>query len=247
MKIHQICLFLISLFIFSANAQKETAETVIDKFNKLHSGKDKIKSVTAWKFNTVSSNPMQKSEVPTVIYFKGNKFRIEQTFAGKKEVMGTDGKNYWVQGSMGNGKAQPMPDNMIPAMKEQIARQKDALTVGPLSEYKTRKKSVQLMGLEKINNRNHYKIKMVTKTNITLIFYIDKETYYLNRIESQLGDKDKKELLKVNFAEQKKVGDFTIPHKIDQYLGANQISSVKISTVELNPKLDDTLFSFPKK
>ncbi|GEM_PF-2163088 len=247
MKIQGIRFLLIFLFVVSLNAQKETAETVIDKFNKLHSGKEKIKSITSWKFSTLNFNPMQKSEVPTNIYFKGDKFRVEQIISGKKEIMATDGKKYWTQSQMRNEKAQIMPESMVPAMKEQIARQKDALTIGPLLEYKTRKKSLQLMGLEKINNRNHFKIKMVTKTDITLIFYIDNETYFLDRIESQIGNKDKKELLKVNFSNQKKVGDFTIAHKIEQYLGANQISSVKINSVELNPKLDDILFAFPKK
>lgn len=96
--------------------------------------------------------------------------------------------------------------------------------------------SAELLGTEKIGNREVFKVELTKNVN-KIIYYFDKQTYYLVR------EIKKEETL--NYSEHKKVGNLIMPFRIEASSPKKDSDYVMLlSKIELNKAFDDNTFKF---
>ncbi len=172
-----------------------------------------------------------------------NKSRLEIEFAGKTAVQVYDGANGW--------KVRPFLNrNDVEPFTPQEAKSAGETTdlEDPLIDYKAKGTKVELDGVEKVEGRDAYKLKLTTKAGAAQRVWIDAKSFLDVKVEGVPRRMDGKlrtvwlyqrdfrsvEGLKIPFVVETVVDGYPQPHKI------------VLEKVAVNPKLDAATFAKPK-
>lgn len=143
-------------------ASAQTLDEVLAKHYKARGGLDKIKAVQTIRMTgTMTVGP--GVEAPIVLVQKRpNMFRLELTIQGLTVVQAYDGKVGWqINPLTGRKDPEPLPEDAMKQVEEQ------ADIDGPLVDYKAKGHTVELMGKEKVEGSDAYKLKVTLKNGDT--------------------------------------------------------------------------------
>jgi hypothetical protein len=129
---------------------------------------------------------------------------------------------------------------------------------GPLVDYVAKGSHVELDGLEKVQGRDSYKLKLTLKSGQALHVWVDAETFLESKIEGQPRRMDGTEHpVEVYFRDYRQVNGLVIPFVFETKVlpvaktatGFNDtpvpVEKILLDNVVVNPKLDDSLFVKP--
>jgi hypothetical protein len=172
-----------------------------------------------------------------------NKSRLEIEFAGKTAVQVYDGTNGWkLRPFLNRNDVEPFTPQ-----EAKSASDNDDLE-DPLIDYKSKGMKVALDGIEKVEGRDAYKLKLTTRTGAEQRVWIDAKSFLDVKVEGVRRRMDGKmrtvwlyqrdfrsvEGLKIPFVVETVVDGYPQPHKI------------VVEKVAVNPKLDAATFAKPK-
>src|SRR4029077_16438646 len=120
-------------------------------------------------------------EAPVTLELKKpSSVRLEITFQGNTGVQAYDGKTGWGISPMAAKKdPEPMSADDLKDMDEQADMD------GPLVDYKAKGHTVVLMGKEKVEGSDAYKLKLTLKTGDIRTIYIDVDSYLELKTEAK--------------------------------------------------------------
>ena len=223
----------------SLNAQ--TADEIITKHIAAIGGKEKLAQVNSVYIE--SATEAMGNEAPTKTYIvNGKNYRNESDFGGQTMVQVVSDKSGWAIMPFG-GSPDPavMSDDDFKAGADQIY-------VGdPLANYSAAGGKVELLGQEKINNVNSYKIKYINKFGIETTYYIDPSTYYIIESIRQANMMGQPVTVTTTYSNYQKTDyGIVLPYSANVDMGqfALVISTKK---VEVNKEIDPKIFELPKK
>lgn len=200
------------------------------------------------------ARPAEEVYLPFVMELKRpRKMRFELQFNGQTALQIYDGSNGW--------KLRPFLNRRVvePYTTEEakIASLQADLD-GPLVDYAAKGTKVELVGTEKVDNRDTYKLKLTFKTGATAAVWIDSQTFLETKIQGQPRRLDGIEHpVEVYFLDYRPANGLQIPFTLETLVLPvdNAPSGLKdvaiapektiIEKVVVNPKLDETLFSKP--
>lgn len=202
----------------------------------------------------VPSRPKEEVQLPFVMKMeRPRKVRFELQFAGQTALQVFDGANGW--------KLRPFLNRLqvepFTAEELKTASLQPDLD-GPLVDYAAKGTQVELDGVEKVEDRDAYKLKLTTKNGQTLHVWIDAQTFLEAKIEGQPRRLDGKEHpVEIYYRDYRPVSGLQIPFVLEtKVLPANTGSKAKetpipsekitIDKVVVNPKLDTSLFMKPQ-
>jgi len=186
----------------------------------------------------------QQVQLPFVLKMKrGRKSRLEIEFAGKTAVQVYDGANGWkLRPFLNRNDVEPFTADEAKAQAQQ------ADLDGPLVDYAAKGTKVDLDGVEKVEGRDAYKLKLTLKGGQVQHVWIDAQNFMEVKIEGTPRRMDGKfRPVAIYLREYQPVQGLMVPHVLETAVeGYRETHKMVIESVVVNPKLEDSLFSKPQ-
>jgi hypothetical protein len=190
------------------------------------------------------SEPKKQIQLPFVMEMKRpGKSRLEIEFAGKTAVQVFDGSNGWkLRPFLNRNDVEPFT-----AAEMKAASQRPELD-GMLVDYAAKGSKVELDGTEKVEGHDAYKLKVTDKSGNVHHVWIDEQSFLDVKIEGEPRRMDgKMHTVYLYQRDFRSVQGIQIPYvtetAVDGYPGTHKLV---VEKVEVNPKLDDSVFAKPK-
>jgi hypothetical protein len=198
--------------------------------------------------------PAEEARLPFLMELKrGRKERLELQFNGKTAVQVYDGTNGW--------KLRPFLNRMEVesyTAEELKSASMQADLDGPLVDYVAKGSRVELEGLDKVEGRDTYKLRLTLKSGQALHVWVDAATLLEAKIEGQPRRMDGTEHpVEVYLRDYRQVNGLMIPFVFETKVlpvvktatGFKDtpvpVEKIALDNVVVNPKLDDSLFVKP--
>lgn len=222
-----------------AAAAELNADQVIEKHIAASGGYGKLKAVQSLKGTGLYS--AGDAPIPFVTFRqRPNFYRWDRDIQGKKLVLSYDGQTAWWINPFGG------PDG--PAkMPETDARNLigEAVFEDGLIDYKKKGHRVELLGLDDVDGRQAYRLKLTRKDGEVERFFIDADNFLKIKHSFVFTANDREFELLTFYQDYKAVGGVLLPHRIEREF-AGQHRVIEFKSIEVNPKLDATVFRMPK-
>jgi hypothetical protein len=203
----------------------------------------------------VPSRPAEEVKLPFVMELKrSRKMRLELQFNGQTALQVYDGANGW--------KLRPYLNRRVvePYTAEELkSASMQADLDGPLVDYAAKGTQIELAGMEKVDGRDTYKLKLTLKNGDAMHIWIDAQTFLEAKMEGQPRRLDGTyHPVEIYFRDYRPVNGLEIPYVLETKvvpvaktaLGLKDTpvptEQIVIDKVVVNPKLDESLFSKPE-
>ena len=166
--------------------------------------------------------------------------RVEIQFAGQTAVQVYNGTNGW--------KLRPFlnrhdVESFTPAEQRTAALESDF--EGPLVNYRAKGSRVELLGTEKVEGHDTYKIKLTKKSGEVQQFWIDGLTFLEVKMQGVPRHMDgKMRETEVYFRDFRRVEDIEIPFETETVIPSlRDRHKIILESAIVNPKIDDSRFT----
>jgi outer membrane lipoprotein-sorting protein len=208
---------------------------------KAKGGLDKMKAAQTIRMTgTMTVGPGM--EAPFVMEMKRpNMMRMEFTLQGMTGVQAFDGKTGWqLMPFSGRKDPEPLPEDALKQVEEQ------ADFDGPLVDYKAKGHALELVGKEKVEGSDAYKLKLTLKNGDVRYIFLDADQYLEVRTEGKTNIRGTDVEAESTIGVYKEVGGLMFPHAVESgQKGSPQKMKMTIQKIELNVPIDDARFKMP--
>jgi outer membrane lipoprotein-sorting protein len=236
-------LALIACLAFAASLSAQTIDDIVAKNIAARGGLEKLKAVKSMKI-TGKTTIGPGMEAPLVIETKRpNKVRLDIVVQGMTLSQAYDGKQGWLLNPFGGGQnAEPMSPEDLRDAEEQADMD------GPLVDWKAKGHKVELVGKEKVEGTDTYKIKVQLKNGNTRYFYLDANSYLDIKTEGKRTVRGTERESEQSIGDYRDVRGLMIPHSMEGGIkGQPQKQKITIEKIELDVPIDDSRFAMPAK
>jgi hypothetical protein len=226
------CFFLLSL-VLAQFAKAQTVDEVIDKYITAIGGKEKMLALKTVKMEgNLSVQGFDVGVVTTVANGIGSRTDISVPGMGEGYQIMTPAKGWSFMPFQG----QSVPEEVS---EDQVKAGQNALDIqSPFLNYKEKGNTVELLGKEKTEGADCYKIKLTNKFGKESTVYIDAVNYYRIKVVSTAEINGQKTEVSIVFSDFKKTPDgYVFP-----YAQTNPRGLVTYSTIEVNKPVDENIF-----
>jgi outer membrane lipoprotein-sorting protein len=199
-------------------------------------GTDKLQAVRTMK-QTAHITSQGMTGTITVYGKRPNLVRQEIVVAGQRIVNAFDGTTAWsINPLMGS----PEPKAITGPQADDIKMQADFDS--PLVDYKEKGYELEFVGQETLGTRKVFHLKLTSKEHRVQQLYLDAETNLEIKIvgDSQTGPVENE------LSDYREIQGLKLPFMMRTVAAGNVVSQIVVDSVELNPKIDDTMFKMPK-
>jgi len=237
----KLCFGIIAAAVLAPAVGAQTADEIIAKNIQARGGLDKLKSVQTIKSTATMAMGPGLEAPGMLIQKRGNLARLEFTVQGLTAVQAYDGKNAW-QIMPFTGKKDP---ELMPA-DEAKEIEETADVDGPLVDYKSKGHQVELLGKEKVEGTDAYKLKVSLKNGDVLTVYIDADSFLTIKEETKRTVRGTEQVVEQSIGDYKDVNGLIIPFAMESGVkGSQEREKLTISKIELNVPADDSIFKMP--
>jgi hypothetical protein len=184
----------------------------------------------------------QKREFKTTArYMRPDKCRIEYTIGGKLVVQAYNGESAWEQNPRSDD---PSPKSLDPERTNYL---KDRCDIeSPLIDYAGKNHKVVLEGMEKVDGKETYKIKVTYSSGNFQYYFLGAEKFLPVKTIGFYTVGGSQLVMMTNFGDYRKSGYIVVPFRlaIDKKGGGPHEDYV-VESVTINPKLDPRIFNKP--
>jgi outer membrane lipoprotein-sorting protein len=208
------------------------------------------------KISALPTDPRPKDEVLlpfTMEMQRPRKVRFELQFKGQTAVQVFDGNSGWkLRPYLNRLQVEPFSADELKVSSAQ------AELDGPLVDYAAKGTKVELDGMDKVEDRDAYKLKLTMKDGHAIHLWIDAQTFLEAKVEGQPRRLDGIEhSVEVYYRDYRQVSGLQVPFVLETRVlpVAKTASGIKeapvqaekiiIDNVAVNPKLDASLFTKP--
>jgi outer membrane lipoprotein-sorting protein len=181
-------------------------------------------------------------EAPIVLEIKRpNSMRMDITVQGMVGSQAYDGASGWSLMPFGGSK---VPQQMT--AEEATLAEEQADIDGPLIDYKAKGNTVELLGKEKVEGADAYKLKVTLKNGVVRTMYVDAEHFLEIKEESRRTIRGSEMEMDTIVGDYKEVDGLMLPHSVDAGAkGSPQRQKLVIEKIEINVPIDDARFKMP--
>ncbi len=244
----------LSIAIFSVLAlcivpvKAQDADLTIDQIVQKHldavGGADKLKAIDNVKAtgNAVLMGGQVEAPV-TMVLKRPTWMRLDMSVQGQTFTQAFDGTTSWmINPFMGSPDPQKASDE-----DTKSTRDDSDFIDGPLSDYKAKGSTVDLIGKEDVGGISAYKIKITKKSGTVQYLFLDSKTFLDMKStghRKQMGQEMDVETTTANF---KPVNGVLLPYSIAQKANGNPVMELTVEKYEVNVPVDDAMFKMPEK
>jgi hypothetical protein len=201
------------------------------------------------------TRPTQEAELPFVMeLMRTRKTRLELQFNGQTAIQVYDGTNGWkLRPYLNRLEVEPFTEEEI----KSASLQQDL--DGPLVDYLAKGTKIELAGVEKVENRDTYNLKLTMKSGEAIHIWIDAQTFLETKMEGRPRRLDGiYHPVEIYYRDYRPVSGLQVPFILETKVlpvaqtvaGMRQpnvpVERIVVQKVEVNPKLDESLFTKPQ-
>ncbi len=190
-----------------------------------------------------SREPAAQVQLPFVFEMqRPRKSRLEIEFSGQTAVQVYDGTQGWkLRPFLNRHEVEPF----TPAELEAAGTQ--AELDGALVDYAAKGTQVELEGVEPVEGRDAYKLKLTLKNQHVVHQWIDAQTFLDVKVEGTPRKLDgKPHAVAIFLRDYRTVNGLQIPHVLETVVqGVQRTEKIQIEEVVVNPRLDESRFAKP--
>lgn len=239
--LRKFCLGVAVLAFLTPALLGQTVDEIIAKSVEARGGMDKLKAVKSIR----SSGKMEVGpgiEAPGTMWQKRpNMARLEFTVQGLTAVQAYDGKSGWmVMPFTGKKDPEAMTADDTKEMEE------EADIDGPLVDYKSKGHTVELLGKEKLEGTDAYKLKVTLKNGDVKTIYLDSDSYLEIKEEGKRTVRGSEQEVESSLSDYREVDGVMFPFAVESGMkGSQQKQKLTIEKIELNVPVEDSSFKMP--
>jgi len=244
MRLKRVLLALLVLpvaVLLQASAGAQNVDEILSKVLAARGGLAKIRAIHSERVSgKISFGDMTG---PFVVEFKRPlKMHMQLTIQNQTLVRVYDGQSEGWANNPFAGKANPEP--MSEDELKNIADEADM--DGPLVDHKSKGNKVELVGKEKLNDKDVWRVKLTTKNGDVRFYLFDANSFLLLKWEGKRRQNGQELPVESFFSDYHEVGGLKFAYAIDSGSSATEIEQkIRIEKTELNPNLNDADFSKP--
>lgn len=172
---------------------------------------------------------------------RSDKVREETIIQGMAQVQAYDGKSAWQINPFGGRR-----DPELMSRDDTRALILDADPDGLLIDYKEKGHKAELVGRDPVEGTECYKIKLTLKDGDVRYYYLDADSYLEIKIETQSTVRGAVQFTDTMLGDYEQVDGIYFPFSVEQVeTGTDQWLRLTVEKIEVNPPLDDSVFSLP--
>lgn len=221
--------------------QAQKLEDILSRHITAMGGAETISKLKSMRIETTME--IMGAELPTnITVVQGRGFISETSFQGIRIVQAIDGKTGWAINPLyGQNEPTRLPEEIVASMSNQI-------DLTGLYNYQEKGYKLQLLADTTLQSAPVHTLKLTMKNGVENKLYISKDTYYILLTVSKLvidGDVLETRISQSNF---KQIEGIAYPLSSEvSATGMPGPVTVQVKSVVINPKVDESIFAFPKK
>ena len=199
--------------------------------------------------------PVEEFQLPFVMELaRSHKMRLELQFKGQTAVQVFDGTQGWkVRPFLNRSEVEPF------SVEEMKLAAMQADLDGHLVDYAAKGTRLELVGMEKVEDRDTYKLRLTLRSGQAFHVWIDAQTFLETKMEGQPHRMDGVyHPAEVYFRDYREVNGLQVPFVLETRvlpvgrtaLGVKDApvpaEKITIEKVVVNPKLDESIFAKPQ-
>ena len=195
-------------------------------------GKEKLESLKSVRMTgSMSTQGVDISMTMTRSHLIG--FRLDMDIMGSSNYQMLNATEGWVfMPVMGMTEPKKMEDDQYKSASSQLDIQ------GALLNYKDKGTTIELLGKDKVDNAEAYKLKLTLKSGKVVTYFLDAKTYFLIKTASKQNVQGEEMDMETTFADFKQNADgFWFPYSTTSMQG-----TITFDKIETNVKVEDSLF-----
>lgn len=214
------------------NTQAQTVDDVVNSHITAMGGKEKLESLKSVRMTgSMSTQGVDISMTMTRSHLIG--FRLDMDIMGSSNYQMLNSTEGWVfMPVMGMTEPKKMEDDQYKSASSQLDIQ------GALLNYKDKGTTIELLGKDKVDNAEAYKLKLTLKSGKVVTYFLDAKTYFLIKTASKQNVQGEEMDMETTFADFKQNADgFWFPYSTTSMQG-----TITFDKIETNVKVEDSLF-----
>jgi outer membrane lipoprotein-sorting protein len=230
-----------AVFALGAEAGNPTAEELVKKNIEARGGLEKLQAVKSLRM-TGTMSLGNEAAAPTVLEFqRPAKVRWQFTVDGHTAIQAYDGKTAWVILPFGGDTE---PHEMSAEDRKGIALQADI--DGPLVDAEKKGNTITLVGREKPDGRDAWKLKITTSDGEERYVFLDAKTYLQFLTVTERTVEGRKIEIVNRIGDYRDVDGVKLPHSFEAGAeGVPESQVLHFDKIELNVPIDDSRFAMP--
>ena len=190
------------------------------------------------------SRPTEQAELPFLMELsRGRKQRLEIQFNGQTAIQVYDGTQGWkVRPSLNRHDVEKFTPEELKAASQQSDLD------GYLIDYAATGSKGELAGVEQVEGRSAYKLKVTDKSAYTHHIWVDAENFLEVKVEGTPRRLDGKyHPVAVFLRDYRPVNGLVMPYLLETVVeGVKDTEKIQIEEIVSNPKLDGSKFAMPR-
>ena len=224
---------------------KLTAAQVVEKNVAVRGGLQAWKAVQTLSMSgKLEAGGTQNTELPFALEMKRpRKTRVELQFDGQTAVQVYDGAKGWkLRPFLNRHEVEPYSPEELKAASMQ------ADLDGPLMDYAAKGTKLELEGIQPVEGRAAYNLKLTLKTGQVQHVWVDAQSFLDVKVEGTPRRLDGKyHPVETYFRDYRQVNGLMVPYVLETAVeGAKHTEKIRIESVVVNPKLEDSHFAMPR-
>jgi outer membrane lipoprotein-sorting protein len=231
-------LSLVILFVSAIALNAQSVEEIVAKHIAARGGVDKLSSIKSVTTENLLNTQFGEFENKMFVVV-GKAMRSETKLMGNEMIQAFDGATAWVlMPSMmgGSGEPEPAPTEMTNG----IASQTDPF---PMLDYATKGTKLELLGTEKIKDKDAFHMKMTSKEGTLSEVWIGVENSLVVKIKASQNGQE----AELFFSNHKETDGVNFPMTMETSNPMAGTITIDTKTVTLNGMIDENMFKLPKK
>ena len=222
----------------SAAAKPATTAEVLAKYLEAIGGIDRWRGVSSmeWSGTEIAFSVPARF---TLVRKRPNLYRFEHTVLKRPVVVAYDGATAWWNNPL-MGAEWPVE---IPPLEADITR-RTAEFDPPLVDPEARGHRVELLGLDRLDGAEAYRLKVTRKDGSEETWFLDPGSYLPLAQFSPTADFGEPLEKRTYFAEYRKEGGLMLPHRVESEYGTRHVV-LELDSVRLNVPVDEARFRMP--
>lgn len=237
----KLVLAIAALTIFTAPAAAQTVDEIVAKYLKTVGGMEKIQAVTTLRRSGKYIGGGGFEAVVIQENKRDKSVREEFSLQGMTAINAYDGKTGW-KIEPWNGKKDPE------ALGEEEMKSilEDSDFDGPLVNYKQKGNKIELIGMDKFEGTDVFKLKVTRSNGDAYIYYLDTDYYVPIKIDTKRIVRGAEREYETALGDYKEVNGWYLPFSSETNTkGSQDKSKIVYDKIEANVTIDDNRFSVP--
>jgi outer membrane lipoprotein-sorting protein len=231
----------VSAILFSLTLSAQTVDEIIAKHIAAQGGLAKLKALQSIRMTgNFESGGMQAGF--TQVFKRPMKMRLDLSVQGLTMTQAYDGQRGWqIVPFTGKKDPEPMTGDELKNAQEQ------ADIDGPLVDYKSKGNTVELIGKEKVADKDSYHLKVMLKNGSERDLYLDATTFLGLKTSAKTTMRGTEIELESMLGDYRDVNGLKFPFSIEQHQtgGEGPEQKITFTKIELDPPLQDSIFKMP--